>query len=541
MSVLVDKDTKLCVSGITGREGTFHALNNKRYGTNVVAGVTPGKGGQDVEGVPVFNTFHDAVGADRREHRDDLRAAALRRRLDPRGRRRRHRDDHLHHRGHPRPRRAARLHAPAAHPGARLIGPNCPGILSPGKANVGIIPASFFKEGNVGVVSRSGTLTYQIGNELAQRGFGNSSIVGIGGDPVPGSSFIDVIELFEADPETELIVMCGEIGGDAEERAAEYIAEHVTKPVVGYIAGFTAPPGKTMGHAGAIVSGSKGTAAAKAEALEAKGVRVGRTPTAGRRDRRRDPRRLTGARGRPPRAVPAGGAGSCRREPDDVTATLRSSSASSPRWSRRWPPPRRRLRRRPRPSRRPSRQRPRSRPRRRAAAEAAQALDALEQVRDRFVRAADELIAAHRAILDRLEQAAAAPEEPAVDGHVTVRDLAGRRAGDAHRLRARARARDGRPRRRGCAPSRTGARCSTSSCRRGSSSGTELRATAPVPVPRRPRRPRPTSPSPSAARVPEGRPSRPPPPALAHHAGPRGAARARGGLRALPRRAAAPC
>ncbi len=161
----------------------------------------------------------------------------------------------------------------------RLVGPNCPGILSPGKASVGIIPASFFKQGNVGVVSRSGTLTYQIGNELAQRGFGNSSIVGIGGDPVPGSSFIDVIELFQDDPETELIVMSGEIGGSAEEEAAEYIAANVTKPVVAYIAGFTAPQGKTMGHAGAIVSGTAGTARAKAEALEAKGVRVGRTPT----------------------------------------------------------------------------------------------------------------------------------------------------------------------------------------------------------------------------------------------------------------------
>ena len=162
---------------------------------------------------------------------------------------------------------------------SRLIGPNCPGILSPGKANVGIIPASFFKEGNVGVVSRSGTLTYQIGNELAQAGFGNSTIVGIGGDPVPGSSFVDIIELFEADPQTELIVLSGEIGGDAEEQAADYIAEHVSKPVVGYIAGFTAPPGKTMGHAGAIISGSSGTAAAKKEALEARGIEVGTTPT----------------------------------------------------------------------------------------------------------------------------------------------------------------------------------------------------------------------------------------------------------------------
>ena len=165
------------------------------------------------------------------------------------------------------------------HPKTRLIGPNCPGILSPGKANVGIIPASFFKEGNVGVVSRSGTLTYQIGNEIAQAGFGCSSIVGIGGDPVPGSSFVDVIELFEADEQTELIVLSGEIGGSAEEEAADYIAEHVKKPVVAYIAGFTAPAGKQMGHAGAIVSGSAGTAAAKAQALEARGVRVGRTPT----------------------------------------------------------------------------------------------------------------------------------------------------------------------------------------------------------------------------------------------------------------------
>jgi succinyl-CoA synthetase alpha subunit len=279
MSVLVDDDTRLCVSGITGREGTFHAMNNRRYGTDVVSGVTPGKGGQDVEGVPVFDTFHEAVaqtGANTAmvfvppafaadsileaadagiatiiaitegiPAHDELRVYTHLQRLD----------------------------------GVRLIGPNCPGVLSPGKANVGIIPAAFFKEGNVGVVSRSGTLTYQIGNELAQRGFGNSSIVGIGGDPVPGSSFIDVIALFEQDPETELVVMSGEIGGEAEEEAAAYIAEHVSKPVVGYIAGFTAPPGKTMGHAGAIVSGSKGTAAAKAEALEARGVRVGRTPT----------------------------------------------------------------------------------------------------------------------------------------------------------------------------------------------------------------------------------------------------------------------
>ena len=278
MAVLIDNDTKLVVSGITGREGTFHATNNKNYGTAVVAGVTPGKAGQSVEGIPVFNTFRDSVqetGANvamvfvpPRFAADSILEAAdagiplvicITEGIPA--------HDEL------------RVYTHLQRTGTRLVGPNCPGILSPGKANVGIIPASFFKEGNVGVVSRSGTLTYQIGNTLAQAGFGNSSIVGIGGDPVPGSSFIDVIELFEADPETELIVLSGEIGGDAEERAADYIADHVSKPVVAYIAGFTAPPGKTMGHAGAIVSGSKGTAAAKAEALEAKGVRVGRTPT----------------------------------------------------------------------------------------------------------------------------------------------------------------------------------------------------------------------------------------------------------------------
>jgi succinyl-CoA synthetase alpha subunit len=280
MSVLVGKDTRLAVAGITGREGSFHTLNNQRYGTNVVGGVTPGKGGQDVEGIPVFDSWAQAAESVQpntamifvppRFAADSILEAA-----------------------------AAGVELVIAitegipahdelrvyntlkrdHPGTRLIGPNCPGILSPGKANVGIIPASFFKEGNVGVVSRSGTLTYQIGNEIAQAGFGCSSIVGIGGDPVPGSSFVDVIECFEADEQTELIVLSGEIGGSAEEEAAEHISGHVSKPVVAYIAGFTAPAGKQMGHAGAIVSGSAGTAAAKAQALEAKGVRVGRTPT----------------------------------------------------------------------------------------------------------------------------------------------------------------------------------------------------------------------------------------------------------------------
>jgi succinyl-CoA synthetase alpha subunit len=279
MSILVDTSTRLCVSGITGREGTFHSLRNRDYGTRVVSGVTPGKGGQDADGIPVFNTFHEAVSqtqantamifvpprfaADSILEAEDAGVELIIAITE----------------GIPAHDELRVYNALKRNRRARLIGPNCPGILSPGKANVGIIPAAFFREGNVGVVSRSGTLTYQIGNVLAQQGFGNSTIVGIGGDPVPGSDFIDILALFEADPETQLIVMCGEIGGDAEERAAEFVAQHVTKPVVAYIAGFTAPPGKTMGHAGAIVSGSRGTAAAKAEALEAKGVRVGRTPT----------------------------------------------------------------------------------------------------------------------------------------------------------------------------------------------------------------------------------------------------------------------
>ncbi len=279
MSILVDNETRLCVSGITGREGTFHSLRNRSYGTQVVAGVTPGKGGQQVEGIPVFDTFHAAVrdtGANTAMIFVPPRFAA---------------DSILEAEdsgieliiaiteGIPAHDELRVFNVIEKNGRSRLVGPNCPGILSPGKATVGIIPASFFKPGNVGLVSRSGTLTYQIGNVLAQSGFGNSTIVGIGGDPVPGTDFIDVIAMFQADPETELIVLCGEIGGDAEERAAEFIATGVSKPVVAYIAGFTAPPGRTMGHAGAIVSGSKGTAATKAQALEACDVRVGRTPT----------------------------------------------------------------------------------------------------------------------------------------------------------------------------------------------------------------------------------------------------------------------
>ena len=279
MAIIVDNDTRLVVAGLTGSEGRFHGLRNKAYGTNLVAGVTPGKGGQDVEGVPVFDTMAAAVaeaGANTslifvpaRFAVDSIYEAV---------------DAGIH------TVICITEHIPAhdmlraytyfrAKEGVTMIGPNCPGVLSPGKANAGIIPAEIFTEGSVGLVSRSGTLTYQIGHELTQLGLGNSTIVGIGGDPVVGSSFIDVVAKFEADPQTELIVLVGEIGGDEEEKAAAFIQEHVTKPVLAYIAGFSAPPGKTMGHAGAIISGSSGTAAGKKEALEARGIEVGTTPT----------------------------------------------------------------------------------------------------------------------------------------------------------------------------------------------------------------------------------------------------------------------
>jgi succinyl-CoA synthetase alpha subunit len=278
MAIIVDNDTRLVVQGLTGSEGRFHGLRNKAYGTNVVAGVTPGKGGQDVEGIPVFDTVANAVaeaGANTSLIFVPARFAA----------------DAIYEAidagigtvicitEHVPAHEMLRAYTYFRPKGVTLIGPNCPGVLSPGKANVGIIPAEIFTEGSVGLVSRSGTLTYQIGHELTQLGLGNSTIVGIGGDPVVGSSFIDVLEKFEADPQTELIVMVGEIGGDEEEKAAQYISEHVTKPVLSYIAGFSAPPGKTMGHAGAIISGSAGTAQAKKEALEARGIQVGTTPT----------------------------------------------------------------------------------------------------------------------------------------------------------------------------------------------------------------------------------------------------------------------
>ncbi|MEX2211629.1 MAG: succinate--CoA ligase subunit alpha [Gaiellaceae bacterium] len=279
MAIIVDTETRLVVQGLTGSEGRFHGLRNRAYGTNVVAGVTPGKGGQDVEGVPVFNTVVEAVdeqGANTTLIFVPARFAA----------------DAIYEAvdagigtvicitEHIPAHEMLRVYNLARPKGITLVGPNCPGACSPGKANAGIIPAEIFREGAVGLVSRSGTLTYQIGFELAQLGLGNSTIVGIGGDPVVGSSFVDVLTLFEADDETETVVMVGEIGGAEEEKAAEFIRDSMSKPVYAYIAGFTAPPGKTMGHAGAIISGSSGTAQAKKEALEACGVQVGTTPTA---------------------------------------------------------------------------------------------------------------------------------------------------------------------------------------------------------------------------------------------------------------------
>ena len=278
MAIIVGNDTRLVVQGLTGREGSFHGVRNRNYGTQVVAGVTPGKGGSDVEGIPIFDTVAEAVagtGANTTMVFVPARFAT----------------DAIYEavdagvetviciaEGLPA-HEMLRVYNYIRPKGITMLGPNCPGALSPGKANVGIIPAEIFREGGIGLVSRSGTLTYQIGHELTQLGLGNSTIVGIGGDPVVGCGFIDVLERFEADDETEIVVMVGEIGGNEEEKAAEFIQSEMTKPVVAYIAGFTAPPGKTMGHAGAIISGTSGTAQAKKEALEAGGVRVGTTPT----------------------------------------------------------------------------------------------------------------------------------------------------------------------------------------------------------------------------------------------------------------------
>ncbi len=278
MSILVNEDTRLVVQGLTGKEGTFHTLRNRSYGTQVVAGVTPGKAGQDVEGIPVFDTVADSVreaGANtsmifvppRFAAEAILEAADAGVALVV-----------CITEGIPVT-DMAQVHSYIRGTGTTLVGPNCPGVISPGKANIGIIPPEVCLPGRVGFVSRSGTLVYQIVHELTQRGIGQSTCVGMGGDPVHGIGFIECLRAFEADAETDLVILTGEIGGDDEERAAEFVRDHVRKPVVAYIAGFEAPPGKRMGHAGAIVTGSKGTAAAKAEALEAAGVRVARNPS----------------------------------------------------------------------------------------------------------------------------------------------------------------------------------------------------------------------------------------------------------------------
>ena len=277
MSVLVNRETRLLVQGITGREGSFHTAQMLEYGTNVVAGVTPGAAGREVHGVPVFNTVTDAVAATR----PNVSIIYVPAPFAP---------DAIYEavdagiplvvcitEGIPTL-EMVRVYQYVKSRGCRLIGPNCPGLITPGQAKVGIMPGYIHQPGPVGVVSRSGTLTYEVVWALTQAGIGQSTAVGIGGDPIIGTSFIDVLAMFQEDPETEAIVLIGEIGGTDEEAAAGYIREHVTKPVVGFIAGRTAPPGKRMGHAGAIISGGQGTAAEKIAALEAAGVPVAERP-----------------------------------------------------------------------------------------------------------------------------------------------------------------------------------------------------------------------------------------------------------------------
>ena len=280
MAIFINENTKVIVQGMTGSEGSKHTARMLKSGTNIVGGVTPGKGGQSVEiegkSLPVFNTVAEAMAATGADASvvfvppKFAKAAVI---------------DAVDSKmplvvviteGIPVHDTAA-FFSYAQEKGTRIIGPNCPGLISPGKSNIGIIPADITGPGKIGLVSKSGTLTYQMMYEL--RDFGFTTAVGIGGDPIIGTTHIDCLKAFQDDPETEAIVMIGEIGGDAEERAAAFIKEYVTKPVVGYVAGFTAPEGKTMGHAGAIVSGSSGTAAAKQEALEAVGVKVGKTPS----------------------------------------------------------------------------------------------------------------------------------------------------------------------------------------------------------------------------------------------------------------------
>ncbi|MBC7170264.1 succinate--CoA ligase subunit alpha [Candidatus Bipolaricaulota bacterium] len=277
MSILVDENTQVLVQGITGSEGAFHTRQMVAYGTKVVAGVTPGKGGTTLDGIPVYDSVAEAAAA----HRLDASVLFVPAAFAP--------EALLEAAAAGIPllvciTEGIALHAMLrtyhllrAYP-VRLIGPNCPGVISPGRAKVGVIPAAAFTPGPVGVLSRSGTLTYEIASHLSQAGIGQSTVVGIGGDPIIGSSFVDLLPLFEADPETEAVVLVGEIGGAAEDEAAQWWAENGVKPLVAYIAGFSAPPGKRMGHAGAIVTGGEDTAQAKAERLERAGISVARTP-----------------------------------------------------------------------------------------------------------------------------------------------------------------------------------------------------------------------------------------------------------------------
>ncbi|UCC94136.1 MAG: succinate--CoA ligase subunit alpha [Thermoplasmata archaeon] len=278
MAILVDNDNKVLVQGITGHQGQYHTDAMLNFGTNVVGGVTPGKGGQEVHGKPVFNTMQEAVDATGANSTCVLvpRKFALGAVMDAVNA---GIQLHVVITEHIPVHDVMKFVRAAMDNGQRVIGPNCPGVASPGKSKIGILPDNIFKQGNVGVVSRSGTLTYEIVNSISEYGLGQSTCVGLGGDPVTGTSFIDAVQMFEDDPETKQMVLVGEIGGSAEEEAAAYINEHISKPVFAYIAGRSAPPGKTMGHAGAIVSGAKGDAASKRAALEAAGIGVAEWPT----------------------------------------------------------------------------------------------------------------------------------------------------------------------------------------------------------------------------------------------------------------------